>query len=95
VKGNLEMSPLLLGLESEGYQQVSSLIGNDLEEMRHKIKHCFPSLSTQVYGWEWNPYSESSAQFENLTLREEEEVCELHSDRAVRMRFTDLSLDKF
>jgi hypothetical protein len=47
VKGNLEMFPLLLGLESEeGYQQVSSLIGNHLEELQNKIKHYFPSLST-------------------------------------------------
>jgi hypothetical protein len=96
VKGNLEMFPLLLGLESEeGYQQVSSLIENHLEELWNKIKHYFPSLSTQVYDWVRNPYSESSAQPENMTLREEEELCELQSDRTLKMRFTDLSLDKF
>jgi hypothetical protein len=40
VKGNLEMFPLLLGLGSEeGYQEVSSLIGNHLEALRNKIKH--------------------------------------------------------
>jgi hypothetical protein len=30
-----------------------------------------------------------------LTLREVEELCELQSDRALKMRFTDLPLDKF
>jgi hypothetical protein len=63
VKENLEMFPLLLGYESEeGYQHMSRLIENHLEELRTKIKHS--SLSTQVYD------SESSAQFENFTLRE-------------------------
>jgi hypothetical protein len=96
VKGNLEMFPLLLGVESEeGYQQVFSLIGNHHEELQNRIKHYFPSLSTQVYGWARNPYSASSAQPENWTSREEEELCELKSDRALKMRFTDLSLDMF
>jgi hypothetical protein len=30
-----------------------------------------------------------------LTLREEEELCELQSDHTLKMRFTDLSLEKF
>jgi hypothetical protein len=95
LKGNLEMFPLLLGLESEeGYWQILSLIGNHLEELQNKIKHYFPSLSTEVYDWVRNPHSESSAQPENLALREEEELRELQSDRALKMRLTDLSLDK-
>jgi hypothetical protein len=48
VKGNLKMFPLLLGLENEeAYQQISSLIENNLEEMRKQIKHNFHSFSTQ------------------------------------------------
>jgi hypothetical protein len=42
VKKNLEMFPLLLGLDSEEeYQQVSSLIENHLEEMRNKYNIIF------------------------------------------------------
>jgi hypothetical protein len=38
-----------LGFRSEeGYQQVSSLIENHLEEMQNKIEQYFTSLSTQV-----------------------------------------------
>jgi hypothetical protein len=48
-----------------------------------------------VYDWQRNPYSESSAQLENLTLREKEELCELQYDHTLNMRFTDPSLDKF
>jgi hypothetical protein len=70
VKGNLETFLLLLKLESkEGYQHVLSLIANHLEELQNKIKHYFPSLSTQTYDSVLNPYTESSAQPENLTLR--------------------------
>jgi hypothetical protein len=63
VKGNLEMFPLLLGLQSEeGYQQVSSLIENLLEELQNIIKPYFPSISTQVYDLVRNSSSESYAQ---------------------------------
>jgi hypothetical protein len=68
VKGNLEVCPVVLGLQSEeGYQHALSLIQNHPEELQNTIKHYFPSLSTQVHDWVRNPYSESSAQPENLT----------------------------
>jgi hypothetical protein len=61
-------------------------------------KNCrkvFSSLLTQVYNWVRDPFSESSPQPKDLILREEEELCELQSDRTLKMRFTDLPLDKF
>jgi hypothetical protein len=33
----------------KGYQLISSFIENHHEELQNKIKHYFPSLSTQVY----------------------------------------------
>jgi hypothetical protein len=42
-----------------------------------------------VHDWARNPHSKSSAQPENLILREEEELCELQSDHTLKMRFTD------
>jgi hypothetical protein len=90
------MFPLLPELESEeGYQQVSSLVENHLEELQNKMGKYFPSLSTQVYDWVRDPFSESSAQPENLCLGQEEEVCELRSGCSLKMRFADLPLDKF
>jgi hypothetical protein len=70
------------------------LLKTTLKNCGTKFKHNFPSLSTQVYEWMRSPYSESSAQPENLTLGEVEELCELQSDCTLRMRFTDLSLHK-
>ena len=42
-----------------------------------------------------DPYSESCGHPENLTLKEEEELYELQCDSTLKIRFTDLSLDKF
>jgi hypothetical protein len=51
VKVNLEIFPVLVRLESEGFRHVSSLIENNLEKLWSKIKHYFLSLSTQVHDW--------------------------------------------
>jgi hypothetical protein len=81
---NLEIFPLMLGLESEEmYQQVSSLIENHLEELQKKIEQYFSCLSVQVYDWVRDPFAESSAQ------------TDLQSDLTLKMRFTDLPPDKF
>ena len=66
-----------------------------LEELHIRIGNYFPSLSKQVYDWVWDLYSESASHPENLTLKEEEELCELQYDHTLKIRFTDLSLDKF
>ena len=95
-KGNLEMFQQLQGLKSEdGYQQISSLIQKHLEELQIKIEHYFPSLSIQEFDWVRDPFSECSTHPNNLNLREEEKLCVLQSDHTLKMRFTDLSLDKF
>jgi hypothetical protein len=47
-----------------------------------------------VYDSLRNLHSESSAQPENLTLKDEEELCELQSVHTFKMKFTDLSLYK-
>ncbi|XP_068115889.1 zinc finger BED domain-containing protein 5-like [Hyperolius riggenbachi] len=94
--GNLKMFPLLSGLESEeGYHQVSNLIEKHLEDLQNKMEHYFPSLSTQQYDWVRDPFSEECAHPVNFSLREEEEFCELRCDRTLKLRFTELPLDKF
>ena len=89
-KGNFEMFSLPLGLKSkEVYQRTSSLIEFHLEELYIRIENHFPSLLTQVYDWVRDPYAESAGHPECLTLKNEEEICEL------QIRFIDLSLNKF
>ncbi len=96
IKRNFDMFPQLLGIiNEEGYQQISRLISNHLKELRNKIEHYFPCILTQGYEWVRNPYSEFAIQPGNLTLREEEELSELQTDRTLEKTFTELSLDKF
>jgi hypothetical protein len=63
--------------------------------LQNKTEWDFPSLSTQVYAWVKDPFSKLSAQPDNLTLREDEELCVLQSDCILKMRFTNPPLDKF
>jgi hypothetical protein len=80
-KGNLDMFELLVRLKSEdGYQQISSFIVSYLEELSKKINYYFPSLSTELYDWVRNPFSRTSVHPQNLTLKEEEDFCDLQSD---------------
>ena len=48
-----------------------------------------------MYDWLRSSYSESAGHPENLTSIEGEELCELQCDRTLKIRFTDLSPDKF
>lgn len=59
---------------------ISKTLGDELKkvfELYIRIENYFPSLSIQVYDWVWDPYSKSAGHPENLTLKEEEELCEL------------------
>ena len=95
-QGNFDMFPRFLKSKSgDGCKKTSCLIESHLEELYIRIENYFPSLSTQAYDWIRDPFSESACHPENLTLKEEEELCELQCDRTLKMRFTDLSLDEF
>lgn len=95
-KRDLEMFPLLYGvLTEEGYHHISRHIVAHLDELRSKIQHHFPCISTETYTWVMDPYSETAAQPGSLTRAEEEELCELQSSQALQRRFNERSLDQF
>lgn len=48
-----------------------------------------------MYDCVQDPYSESTGHPENLTLKEADELCELHCCRTFEIKFTNLYLDKF
>lgn len=51
---NLETFSLVLRFGSEGCQQVSTVIENDLDYCKNKMYY-FPSSSTQMYDWIRDP----------------------------------------
>ncbi len=49
-----------------------------------------------MYGWVRNPFTEFSPSTKNLlSLQEEEELSELQCGRTLKMKFNEVSLDKF
>ena len=70
------MFPLLLERKGEdGYQKTLDLIESHLGELYIIIENYLPSHYAQVYDWVHNPYSDYASHADNLTLKEEEEVC--------------------
>ena len=96
-RGNMEMFPLLLQLQSGAdYEEVIPLITSHLESLSEKIDKYFPSFSLEIYDWVRNPFRELSANSPNaFTLHEEEQFTELQSDRTLKLNFNDVSLDVF
>ena len=94
-RGNVEMFPLLLQTQTE-YENVIPLITSHLGSLSEKLDKYFPSLSSDTYDWVRNPFTEFSPSTENLlSLHEEEELSELQCDRTLKMKFNEVSLDKF
>ena len=94
-RGNVEMFPLLLQTQT-GYENVIPLITSHLGSLSEKLDKYFPSLSSNTYDWVRNPFTEFSPSTENLlSLQEEEELSELQCDRTLKMKFNEVSLDKF
>ncbi len=92
---NVEMFPLLFQTQTE-YENVIPLITSHLGTLSEKLHKYFPSLSSNMYDWVRNPFTEFSPSAENLlSLQEEEELSELQCDRTLKMKFNEASVDKF
>ena len=96
-KGNVEMFPLLLQVQTQTkYEYVIPLITSHLGSLSEKLHKYFPSLSSDMYDWVRNPFTEFSPSTENLlSLQEEEALSELQCDRTLKMKFNEVLLDKF
>ena len=96
-RGNVEMFPLLLQVQTQTkYEYVIPLITSHLGSLSEKLHKYFPSLSSDMYDWVRNSFTEFSPSTENLlSLQEEEELSELQCDRTLKMKFNEVLLDKF
>ncbi len=83
------MIPLLLQVQAQTkYEKVIPLITSHLESLLEKLQKYFPSLSSDMYNWMRNPFTEFSVNTESLlSLQEEEELSELQCDRTLEMKF--------
>ncbi|XP_064101050.1 protein FAM200B-like [Macrobrachium nipponense] len=78
------------------YQEIIPLITSHLESLAEKLDQYFPSLSSDLYDWVRNPFTEMSSNLQTLlNLQEEEEITELKCDRTLRIMFDEVPLDVF
>jgi hypothetical protein len=68
------MFPHLLGQAAEMNQEIAQHIQNHSGALEVKLCKYFPSLTTSLYEWVRNPFSEMVLKPENLNLQEEEEL---------------------
>ena len=95
-RGNVEMFPLLLQVQTQTkYEYVIPLITSHLGSLSEKLHKYFPSLSSDMYDWVRNPFTEFSPSTENLLSLQEEELSELQCDRTLKTKFNEVLLDKF
>jgi hypothetical protein len=94
--GNIEMFPLLLQVQSQkDYKEVIPLIIRHLESLTENLEQYFPSLSSEMYDWVWNPFVQFSPNSQNLLSLQEEELTELQCDRTLKIKFNEVSPDVF
>lgn len=74
-KETLKMFPLLFGLKvRKNISKFQILLKAPWKNCRTKLKSNFSALSTQVYYWVRNPFSEPSTQPDNFPVKDEEEL---------------------
>ena len=61
---------------------------------KKKFNHYFPPTNTAQYDWIKNPFVETTTEF-NLTLTEEEELAGLFTDRELRIKHNEISIEAF
>ena len=73
-----------------------AVIGAHLEMLSNRLDNYLPSLSVELYDWIRNPFNELSSNSLNMfRVQEEEELTELQSDRSLKLKFNEVSLDMF
>ena len=91
-KGNCEMFPLV---PKKFIEEITPLISDHLTTLGERIDHYFPSLSSESYDWVRDPFAQTASNTNILTLKEEEELAELSSDRSLKLQHPEMFLDAF
>ena len=75
--------------------KLTPLIYDHITTLGERIDHYFPSLSSEQYDWVRNPFVQIAGNTSILTLKEEEELAELSSDRTLKLKYAEMFLDAF
>ena len=91
--GNLEMVPSTL---KSNCLETAPLILNHLDTLLKNLDKYFPSISIDQYDWIKSPFVEFEPPEGQFTLtEEEEELASITSDRILKLKHSELSLNVF
>ncbi|CAI6363212.1 unnamed protein product [Macrosiphum euphorbiae] len=63
--------------------------------IRRKITKSFPELNIEKYDWIRNPFSTINMSSYEFTLKEEEEFITLTTDRTLKIKFSEITVEEF
>ena len=66
-----------------------------MDAVLNSISKYFPSISVDQYNWVRNPFVEFEPCQRQFTLKEEEELISVASDRMLNLKHAELNLDVF
>ena len=75
--------------------KIPQLILNHLDTLLINLDKYFPSISVDQYDIVRSPFVEFEPSEEQFTLTEEEEFASVSSDRTLKLKHSELSLDAF
>ena len=80
---------------SKQLSENSQLILNHLHTLLINLDKYFPSISVDQYNWVRSPFVEFEPSEEQFILTEEKELASISSDRTLKLKHSELSLDAF
>ena len=75
-------------------KEMMPIVIDHLTTIEEKSKLYFPSLNVDHYDWIRNPFMKIPTDA-NLILAEEEELASISSNRGLKIKYDELSLEKF
>ena len=91
INGNFEMFSSLIKTH---VKEIMPIIVDHLTILQEKLRFYFPSLNVDHYDWIRNPFMEIPTDA-GLILAKEEELASISSDRGLKIKYEELSLEKF
>ncbi|XP_022168388.1 zinc finger BED domain-containing protein 5-like isoform X2 [Myzus persicae] len=89
-KNTVDMFPSI-----KNNNEIIPIITEHLALLEEKIKKYFPELNIEKYDWIRNPFSTINTSSYEFTLEEEEEFITLTTDRTLKIKFSEITVEEF
>ncbi|KAF0691092.1 zinc finger BED domain-containing protein 5-like isoform X2 [Aphis craccivora] len=75
--------------------EIIPIITQHLELLEEKITKYFPAFNIEKYDWIRNSFFTTNTLFYEFTLQEEEELITLSTDRTLKIKFSEITIEEF